>query len=119
MMQVSITQAAADREALGKKLDKGGWGVALIWIGIAVIFNLGWENGLFGLGVITLAGQLLRRLADLSTDWFAVALGICLCLVGLKSVLGIDLGGIDLLPILSIALGIAFVLSAINRPRSA
>jgi hypothetical protein len=119
MEQVQNSRAMTGARRLSEQLDRAGWGFALIWIGMAIILNLGWGIGLFGLGTIMLGGQVLRRFVALPVDWFAAVLGICLSLVGLKPVLGVHLGGIDLLPILSIALGGVFVASALARRRSA
>jgi hypothetical protein len=57
------------KRELAMKLDAGGWGLFFIWIGIAVLTSLGWGATLFGIGVITLAGQMVRtsrRLAPCS-----------------------------------------------------
>jgi hypothetical protein len=119
MAHVQNAPAMTSDRGLEETLNKTGWGVALIWIGAAMIFNIGWGAGLFGLGVITLVGQPLRRFLSLAWDWFAVVLGICLCLAGIGPVLGINLSGAPLLPLLSIALGAMFVASALFRRRSA
>jgi hypothetical protein len=119
MEQAQNPRAIMGARRPSEQLDRAGWGFALIWIGIAIMLNLGWGIGLFGLGAIMLGGQILRRFLALPVNWFAAVLGICLGLVGLKPVLGVYLGGIDLLPILSIALGGVFVASALARRRSA
>jgi hypothetical protein len=104
---------------LGEKLDKAGWGLALIWIGVAILLNVGWGAGFFGLGVITLAGQLLRRFLALACDWFAVGIGVCLVLAGMGPVLGDRFGNIAVIPIVCIALGVVFLASALIRLRAA
>jgi hypothetical protein len=117
MEQVQNAPAMAGDRALEEKVDKTGWGVALIWVGAAILLNVGWGVGLFGLGAIILAGQLMRRHLSLACDWFALAIGICFCLAGMGPVLGDRLGSVPLLPILSIALGAIFVASALLRGR--
>lgn len=119
MEQTQNAQAMPSAMGLGEKLDKAGWGIALIWIGAAILLNLGWSIGLFGLGAITLAGQQLRRHFSLACDGFAMAMGICLVLVGMGPVLGDRLGGAALLPVMSIALGIIFLATALLRKQSA
>lgn len=118
METVQKPQAIISDKGLGEKLDKAGWGVALIWIGISILLNFGWEGGFLGLGVIMLAGQLLRRYLSLGYDWFALAIGVCLCLFGLGPVLGDRFVDVALLPILSIALGAVVLASALFRKRS-
>ncbi|GAC1404138.1 MAG: hypothetical protein NVSMB69_01660 [Novosphingobium sp.] len=109
--------AAAGSDDRGRKLERAGWGVALIWISTAIMLGLGWGAGLFGLGAIILGSQALRYLVPMPVDWFGAALGLCLCLLGLKSVLGIGFGEGALLPAVSIVLGAGLVISTLRRPR--
>ena len=109
---------AADRNRQ-EKLDKIGWGIALIWIGVAFLLGIGWAVGLFGLGVIIVTGQMLRRYLSLGNDWFALTMGICLGLAGFGSMLGNQWSDVPLLPIFSIVLGVIFVASAMFHRRSA
>lgn len=118
MEQVQQSQIVASNNGLVELLDKTGWGVALIWIGAAILLDIGWSVGLFGLGVIIFAGQLLRRYFALNLDWFALAMGFCLLLAGAGPALGDRLGEGALLPILSIALGAVFLFSALFRKRT-
>lgn len=113
-----VRRTIASDHGLDRKLDKIGWGSALIWVGAAIILNIGWETGLLGLGAITLLGQMLRRYLAIRVDWFAVALGIFFCLIGLKLLFHLRLGEVGLFPILTIALGSAFLISALFGSRS-
>lgn len=117
METLTSPSVAAGKSDRASQLDKAGWGIALIWIGGAILLNLGWDLGLFGLGAIILGSQAIRRALGLALDWFALALGFCLCLIGLKPVFGFALVGPNLLPILSIALGSTFLISAVLRRR--
>lgn len=118
MERMTHPSVAAGKHNRASQVDKAGWGIALIWVGAAILIDIEWEWGLLGLGAIILGCQLVRRALTLALDWFAVALGICLCLIGLEPLLGSALGGANLIPILSIALGGAFLVSAALRRRA-
>ncbi|MFC1694280.1 hypothetical protein ACFL1R_12320 [Candidatus Latescibacterota bacterium] len=45
---------AINKAELARKLDAAGWGLFFIWIGIALLSNVGWGIGLLGMGIITL-----------------------------------------------------------------
>jgi hypothetical protein len=112
------SQLTANGKGYAETLEKTGWGLALVWIGVAIVLNVGWGAGLFGLGAIILAGQLMRRFLPAASNWFAVAFGVCLCFAGLGSVFGSRFANLDLLPILSIAIGALLVVSALLRRRA-
>lgn len=42
----------APRENLHRKLDAVGWGLFFIWIGIAILADVGWGIGLIGVGLL-------------------------------------------------------------------
>ena len=44
----------AQRKKLERKIDTAGWGLFFIWMGIAILANLGWGVGLIGAGLIIL-----------------------------------------------------------------
>lgn len=46
---------------LDRKLDAVGWGLFFVWIGVALLLEVGWGIGLLGVGIITLGGQAGRR----------------------------------------------------------
>lgn len=118
MAQVPSPQSMTKDRGLVEKLDRAGWGVALIWVGAAILLNVSWGAGLLGLGTITLVGQLLRRYFSLACDWFALAMGVCFVLAGMGPVFGDRLATEAVLPILSIALGSTFLVSALFRRQS-
>ena len=49
------------RKKLGRKLDAVGWGLFFIWIGIAVLADMGWGVGLIGVGLIILGALVARE----------------------------------------------------------
>ena len=102
---------------MNRKLSAVGWGAFFIWIGIAFLTNITWGVGLLGVGVITLAGEAVRK-------YFGVMPGVVLAddghhfrRWGASEVLQMQLGGI-LWPILSIALGLVILVTALRpHPR--
>lgn len=106
-------QRSKTTRALAKKLDAIGWGVFLIWIGIAFLANFGWGVGLFGVGLVTLAVQLTRKYFRLPVEGFSLVIGTGFVVWGAWELLKTQLGeapmGGNLLPILFIAVGVVFV----------
>lgn len=55
----------AQRKKRGRKLDAVGWGLFFIWMGIAVLADVGLGVGFLGVGLIILGGVVAREyLAD-------------------------------------------------------
>jgi hypothetical protein len=102
-------------------IDRLGWGVLLIWVGVAILSSVGWSVSLFGVGLIMSGVQLARKYFELKVDWFGLMLGLCLMLGGAFRILGIDWNGRQplnwLVPALLIAAGVA-ILASIWRHRS-
>jgi hypothetical protein len=48
-----------------RTVDRLGWGVLLVWIGIAMLANMGWSVSLFGMGLVMLGVQLARKYFEL------------------------------------------------------
>lgn len=48
------------KKNLDRKLDAVGWGLFFIWIGIAILADVGWGVGLIGVGLIILGGLVAR-----------------------------------------------------------
>lgn len=74
--------AVADRASIAR-IDAAGWGVFFIWVGVALVANVGWGIALPGTGVISLAVQLSRSLLALPVDRWSVGFGGCLVVAGL------------------------------------
>ena len=119
MANIERDQLLENTGLLVKKLDAVGWGLFFIWMGIAFLADVGWGVGLFGVGVIMLGVQVVRKYFDLPLEWFGLVIGIVLVTGGVLKLLKIELseaaipGGI--LPILLIVGGFVIVASALLR----
>ncbi|KIF79974.1 hypothetical protein [Noviherbaspirillum autotrophicum] len=121
MPDSQFDQLGEDRRAAIKKVEAAGWGVFFIWIGIAFLANLSLGVGLFGIGIIMLGIQMGRRHFHLPIEGFGLVMGMLFVLAGLWNLLRIILGQEPiphgLMPVLSIAVGIVLVVSAVLRKR--
>jgi hypothetical protein len=63
MAETNDNQAlkTAQRKKLERKLDAAGWGLFFIWIGIAVLADVGWGVGCIGTGLIILGALAARE----------------------------------------------------------
>lgn len=102
--------------SVAAKFDAVGWGVFLMWVGVALLADVGWPVFFLGAGLIMLGGQAARRYFGLKLDRFAVVLGICFAAAGGLRALDIQLSKIVmpawLVPSAFIAAGVVIVLSA-------
>jgi hypothetical protein len=103
-------------------IDKAGWGMSFIWIGVAFLADVGWGVGLLGVGIITLGAQAVRSYFALKLDRFGLVLGILFVAAGVLQLLDIQVGDTPipagLVPILFIVVGVAFLVSIwLRRPR--
>jgi hypothetical protein len=105
----------ANTLVVAHKLDAAAWGLFFVWVGVALIANIGWGPGLVGVGVITLGGQLARKYLSLTVERFWVAVGLLFVLGGVWELLGLRF---SLVPILLIVAGVALLLSAVRRPNA-
>ncbi len=109
------------KRALAKKVDAVGWGLFLVWIGIAFLADIGWGAGLLGIGVTALGAQATRKYLGLPTDRFGLILGIVFVVWGAWELLNIQLGETpipdSLFPILFIVAGLVLVVAALRKPR--
>lgn len=97
------------------KLDAIGWGLFFIWVGLAVLVNLGWGAGLVGVGILVIGGQLARKYTGLTFEGFWALVGACFVIGGLWELFSVHA---SLIPILCIAAGVALVVSALlSKPR--
>ncbi|HZD59355.1 MAG TPA: hypothetical protein VE439_02735 [Anaerolineae bacterium] len=102
-------QTVANKRALGKKLEAVGWGLFFIWVGIALIANIGWGVGLLGAGIIILGVQVARYLFGLNWEGFSVAVGLLFALGGIWEPFNIQF---SIVPILAIVGGIILLIFA-------
>ena len=103
---------AANTLVVAHKLDAAAWGLFFVWVGVALIANIGWGLGLLGVGVITLGGQLARKYFSLTIERFWVVVGFLFALGGVWELLGLQF---SLVPILLIVAGVALLVSAVRK----
>jgi hypothetical protein len=103
---------AVDDRGLEGKLEAAGWGLFFVWVGTAIIANVGWSSGLIGVGIIILLGQIARRHFGVRTQRFSILLGCFLILGGIWDLLAFQF---TLAPVLCVAAGLALLVSAIVR----
>lgn len=92
------------------KLDVFAWSFFFIWIGIALLSNLGWGVGLVGVGIIILGKQVTRKYLALTFEAFGLFCGALFVLGGVWELLSVR---ISLVPVVCIAAGLALLLSAL------
>ncbi len=104
----------ANRAVLAKKLDTAGWALFFIWVGIALLTDVGWGVGLLGVGVITLGEQAARRYFKLRLEGFWIVVGVLFVVGGVWQLFEVQL---SLVPILLIVAGAALLVSILRRSR--
>lgn len=113
--------AITNGRTLDKKLDTAGWGLFFIWLGIALLADVGWGVGLLGVGIITLGMQAVRAHFGLPIEGFWLVVGILFAVGGMWILLTAYLGGAPipggLIPILSLVVGIVLFASALLHRR--
>ena len=100
----------AERHVTAHKLDAIGWGLFFIWVGIAFLANLSWGEGLVGVGVLVLGGQLARKSLGLTFESFWAVVGALFVIGGVWELFSVR---VSLIPILCIVAGVALVTSAL------
>ena len=93
-----------------RRLDALGWSLFFIWIGIALLTNIGWGMGLLGVGIIILGSQVTRTHSGLKLDGFWVVVGFLFFLGGIWELLNVQ---ISLTPIVCIIAGVALLISVL------
>lgn len=101
---------AQDGHTTAHRLDVFAWSFFFIWIGIALLSNVGWGIGLLGVGIIILGKQATRKYMALGLETFAVVCGVLFVLGGAWELLSVR---ISLVPVICIAAGVALLLSAL------
>ena len=107
-----VGQKTTGTRNLADKLPAIGWSLFFIWIGIALLMKLDASIGLLGVGVITLAVQVVRKYLNLKLEGFWVVIGLLFVVGGLWELFEPNL---PLVPILLIAAGSALLGSAIRH----
>lgn len=106
------TSAIQEKSATWRRVDAFGWALSFIWLGVALLANVGWAWLLIGLGAITLGSQAALRAYHEKTSGFWIACGLVLLASGLWQLFGLTW---PLMPILFILLGVGFLWSALLR----
>jgi hypothetical protein len=90
-----------------------GWGLLFLWLGIALLANLGMGIGLIGSGIIVFGAQAARRfIFDLPFEATPLIIGVALVLGGFGKLVN---GQVDLVPLVSLAAGAAILVHALTR----
>lgn len=99
-----------------KAVERFGWGVLFIWVGIAVLLQVGWAYGLIGAGLIILCSEIAHvMVGEHRIDWFSTIVGLIFVFGGIWILFGIQ---VSLVPILCIVAGAALILSALTSRRA-
>jgi hypothetical protein len=86
---------------LAKRVETAGWGLFILWIGIAILADLGWGLGVLGAGVLAIAEQLLRKSLRLPVEGFWVVVGFMAVAVGIWLIYGATFSLLGLILILA------------------
>ncbi len=105
----TISMSKAELE---KRLDAGGWGLFFVWVGIALLADVGWGVGLLGVGILTLVVQAARRFFAIPVDGFWTVAGILFLVGGIWELAKIRA---SLVPFLLILAGAAVLISAFRK----
>ena len=105
-------QRTVTKAELTQKIDTAGWGLFFVWMGIALLADVGWGIGLLGVGIITLGGQAARRYFGITLDGFWVVAGVLFLAGGLWELAGIQF---SMVPLLLIVAGMAVLASAFRH----
>lgn len=61
-----------------KKLDAAGWGLFFLWVGTAMLMDVGWNWSILGIGLIVMGVQFALLAGGYKVDIFMLALGTLL-----------------------------------------
>jgi hypothetical protein len=64
-MSRKCIQVQGTESVPARTVDTLGWAVFFIWVGVAVLANVGWSISLFGVGLIMVCVQLARKYFEL------------------------------------------------------
>ena len=93
------------------KVDTAAWGLFFVWVGVALLANVGWGPGLLGIGLITLGAQFARKYFGLGVEGFWVVVGLLFAFGGVWELLEVQY---SLVSIVLIVAGVALLVSAMR-----
>ncbi len=111
-MQFHVTNS---EETFARQLDTVSWGTFIIWIGVAILLDIGWGWGLLGVAAIILGGAAIRWFKGLPIEGFWVAAGFVLLACAIWEFFAISL---PLIPLLIIGFGVVVLARAFRKPQS-
>jgi hypothetical protein len=103
-----------ESRGVAARLGALGWGAFFIWIGIALLIDVGWGPALLGVGLITLGGQAARWIYRLELEGFWLLVGAGFLLGGIWRMVDVSL---PLMPVLIVLAGLALVFTAVLSRR--
>jgi hypothetical protein len=106
---------ASSPRGIEHKVDEAAWGLFFVWLGAALLADIGWGLTLFGIGVITVGGQIARRTFGLTVEWLWAAVGALFIIGGVWEFMGFQLA---MIPLVLIAAGVLFFVSAMRKSSS-
>ena len=106
------TGQVSERNELDRKINAISGGLLLIWIGFALLLDIGWGAGLIVVGILIIGEQVVRRYFSVQYENFWVVVGVISILSGVLILFGVE---VSLIPILLIAFGIALLLSIFSK----
>lgn len=101
-MDKSLGQAGPGGE-VKHRIDAAAWALFLIWVGVAILANVGWGWFLFGIGAVILAAQVAVRVVGEKIERFWFFCGAVFLAAGVWEILGLTW---PLAPLLMILLGV-------------
>ena len=100
-----------DKDKLSQKFDAVGWALFLIWVGLALLSDVGWGWGLLGVAAIILGETAIRWKMSLKIVGFWVVVGLIFLLGGLWELFHVSW---PLAPVLIIGCGLAVLWGAFS-----
>ncbi len=105
----------SERDTLARQLDAASWGLFIVWIGVALLANIGWGWGLLGVAAIVLGGAAIRKARGLPVHGFWVAVGIILLVCAFWELFAVSW---PLIPLVLIGFGLMVLFGAFRGPRA-
>lgn len=100
-----------EQDELSKKFDAVGWALFFIWVGVAVLADVGWGWGLLGVAAIILGETVIRWNMSLNIEGFWVVVGLMFLAGGLWEMFQVPW---PLAPILIIGCGLVVLWGVVS-----